>query len=1147
MFRQRECNCNSHIGNSQFAAGQTRRLKDVIAIADGWRLRHRLISLALLVACSSAWGSITIDAHVSKNATSASNTISTPAFSTRSGGQLLLAYVATDWRSGANTIVTSVTGGGLTWHLVQRTNVQHGSAEIWGALASSRLNNLVVRANLSQDVFAAITVMSYEGVDRTGAIGAVGSGNALSGTPSARLVTTRKDSWVFGVGNDFDHAIGRTPAPDQRLVNQYLAPVGDTYWVQMEHAPTPSRGTTVVIRDTAPSGDRYNMSLVEIRSAQTYRISGRVTPASLGAGTFLTLTQKGIKSSTARADVLGHFAFPDLSDGTYMVSPSKSGHVFTPLTQNVTVKGANATTNFSVAAAGYTISGTIAGRGGAGATVSLSGAATASTTANASGFYTFGGLQRNRYRITPRHTGYAFFPFSKDIVISGANSTGNFTTSPTRAWSISGTVSPAASGVLVALNGTTSGATTTDAAGNYTFPGLVSGTYSLTPSQSGYTFTPASLAVAVNRANVVGENFTRQQAATGKIAIDATASGNSALAQATVSTPSFSTNASNELLLAFVAADSTSSPNTTVDSISGGGLGWTLVQRTNVQAGTSEIWRTFASTRLNNVTVTASLSQSVMSSITVISYTGVDLTTTDGSGAIGAVATGNASSGAPTASVITTRDNSWVFGVGNDFDNAIARTPAAGQSLIHEYLTVAGDTYWVQMQNAATVSAGTTVSIDDIAPTGDRYNLSVVEILPALAAGKWSVAGNISPSASGSGATVNLSGAQSGTTQADASGNYTLANLVDGNYAVTPAKSGFSFAPVSAAVTISGANSTGVSFVATQAAASYSLSGAISPASASSGSTIKLSGPISASTTVNSVGTYVFSGVPAGSYTVTPANQSATFSPTSKTVTIGTSSVSGVDFTATTTANIIFYDDFTGTSLSSAWTVISRHGEYSQNETECNTPLQARVANGFLTITTTAQSATCGDFNIDGSVRNAPSSWPYTTGDVQWKNFNFTYGTVEIRAKFPAKGTGLWPALWLLGSNCQVTNPFTADTGYSTCPNLSSSSYAEIDMVECDLNNWCQLALSNPGNFPTCGFTVDSNFHVFTLKWTPTAVGVAVDGQDTGCGFTSGSMTIPSTPMFLIMQTQTGGAGGNPNDPLLPAQFVIDYVKVTQP
>ena len=58
--------------------------------------------------------------------------------------------------------------------------------------------------------------------------------------------------------------------------------------------------------------------------------------------------------------------------------------------------------------------------------------------------------------------------------------------------------------------------------------------------------------------------------------------------------------------------------NMTVTGITGGGLTWQLVRRTNVQRGDTEIWRAFAPTPLTNVTVTATLSQAVMSSISLV-------------------------------------------------------------------------------------------------------------------------------------------------------------------------------------------------------------------------------------------------------------------------------------------------------------------------------------------------------------------------------------------------------------------------------------------------------------------------------------------------------------------------------------------------
>jgi hypothetical protein len=49
-------------------------------------------------------------------------------------------------------------------------------------------------------------------------------------------------------------------------VRQYLSPNGDTYWVQRTTSPVPLSGTTVTINDTAPTTDRYNLSIVEVKT-----------------------------------------------------------------------------------------------------------------------------------------------------------------------------------------------------------------------------------------------------------------------------------------------------------------------------------------------------------------------------------------------------------------------------------------------------------------------------------------------------------------------------------------------------------------------------------------------------------------------------------------------------------------------------------------------------------------------------------------------------------------------------------------------------------------------------------------------------------------------------------------------------------------
>ena len=140
-------------------------------------------------------------------------------------------------------------------------------------------------------------------------------------------------------------------------------------------------------------------------------------------------------------------------------------------------------------------------------------------------------------------------------------------------------------------------------------------------------------------------------------------------------------------------------------------------------------------TALNNVSVTGTLSQSEASSITVVSFVGVDTTGTGGSGAIGAVGGASASSGAPSASLVTTRNNSWVFGVGTDWDKALTRTVGPNQTMIHQALASVGSTYWVQSQTNPTPLSGTTVTINDTAPTTDKYDLAIVEVKPSVSTG----------------------------------------------------------------------------------------------------------------------------------------------------------------------------------------------------------------------------------------------------------------------------------------------------------------------------------------------------------------------------------------------------------------------------
>ncbi len=323
------------------------------------------------------------------------------------------------------------------------------------------------------------------------------------------------------------------------------------------------------------------------------------------------------------------------------------------------------------------------------------------------------------------------------------------------------------------------------------------------------------------------------------------------------------------------------------------------------------------------------------------------------------------------------------------------------------------------------------------------------------------------------------------------------------------------------------------------------ISGTVSPASLGAGVQVALSGAATSTTTANASGNYSFGGLANGAYTVTPGGALLNFSPASTPVTVNGSNVAGVDFTASSTSSATFLDDFNGSSLGSAWTIIQRRGPPSQDENECYTAGAVGVSGGNLTITTSATPATCGD------AFTTPTQLPYTSGDIQWTNLSFTYGTVEVRAKFPPQNTKTWPAIWLLGSNCQTASLTNGSTNspFNGCPQQGNASYQEIDMVECDLRSWCHMVVAQGagGWSNLCAFPVDADWHIFSLKWNAQVVSLSIDGGPTVCSYPNTSL---KGPMFLLLQTQTttaAGVSGLPNNATLPTAFQIDYVKVTQP
>lgn len=155
----------------------------------------------------------------------------------------------------------------------------------------------------------------------------------------------------------------------------------------------------------------------------------------------------------------------------------------------------------------------------------------------------------------------------------------------------------------------------------------------------------------------------------------------------------------------------------------------------------------------------------------------------------------------------------------------------------------------------------------------------------------YGIGGTIS-GAGGAGSTVILSGTENLSTIADTSGNYAFSGVVNGNYTVSVSNPGVSFTPPSQAVTVGFNSASNVNFVAT-VTNPLGISGTIS---GGAGATVTLGGAATTTTTADSSGNYSFTGLLAGQYTVTPAEATLIFAPSTQSVSLSGSNATNVNF-----------------------------------------------------------------------------------------------------------------------------------------------------------------------------------------------------------------------------------------------------------
>jgi hypothetical protein len=176
--------------------------------------------------------------------------------------ELLVAFVQSDGPARGSQSST-VSGGGLTWTKVASENKALGDAEVWFAISPTKITHQTIKATASIPGYDEnMTVVTFE---NAAGIGASGTFYSTKGAPTGTITTTQPNSWVWASGNDWGGDAARKAPPGQNIWVQALdLTVKKAFWVQSTTNPTLSVGTSVTINDTAPTGDPFNLVLVEI-------------------------------------------------------------------------------------------------------------------------------------------------------------------------------------------------------------------------------------------------------------------------------------------------------------------------------------------------------------------------------------------------------------------------------------------------------------------------------------------------------------------------------------------------------------------------------------------------------------------------------------------------------------------------------------------------------------------------------------------------------------------------------------------------------------------------------------------------------------------------------------------------------------------
>lgn len=180
---------------------------------------------------------------------------------------------------------------------------------------------------------------------------------------------------------------------------------------------------------------------------------------------------------------------------------------------------------------------------------------------------------------------------------------------------------------------------------------------------------------------------------------------------------------------------------------------------------------------------------------------------------------------------------------------------------------------------------------------------------------------------------------------------------------------------------------------------------------------------------------------------------------------------------------------------------------------------------------------------VPNHIRNTADSVVYftsasltTLGKASWR-----YGKIEVRAKLPT-GAGMWPAIWMLGTNRSVV-------GWPKC--------GEIDILEhkgskpnriygsAHFYDFINRKRIVKNQFKDVSAQLHESFHRYTIEWDENEIKFFFD--ELNYHTVKNDTETFKKPFYLLINFALGGGfGGELDERFLPQKFLIDYVRVYQ-